>query len=332
MENQRSPIFGADRNEGFRKCGIVGCGSVGSAIAYALMQTGWFTELVLLDTNTKKAAGEAADLRHGLPFHTPMTIRAGGYPDLVDCGVILLTAGALPTEGQSRNELARINARILRTAVNNIAIYNQTAVLLTVTDPVDLLSFVIHRASGYPACRVLGIGTVLATARLKQLVGDHLGVDSRNVHSFVIGEHGEGEFPIWSSANISGVDLPHFCDACARGYRREELNGLFQKAKQDARETLLAKGSACYAIAESVKRILSAIIHDENTVLPVSALLTGEYGLRDVYMSLPCLVNRRGVSRVLEIPLDQEETQRLHQSAASLQRALGELEEIGFGV
>lgn len=332
MENQYLETFGSDRVCGFRKCGIIGCGNVGATTAYALMQTGWFSDLILLDLNTKKAQGEAADLRHGLPFHSPMSIYAGNYSDLADCGIIIITAGANQRPGETRMDLARTNAKIFRSIVNNIIIYNQKAILLIVTNPVDVLSHVAWRASGFPANRVIGSGTVLDTARLKQLVGDHLGVDSRNVHSFIIGEHGDSELPVWSSANISGVDLPHYCESCARGYNKKELDTLFQEAKNSAYGIIEAKGATYYAIAESIKRIVAAIIHDENTILPVSALVTGHYGLQDVYMSLPCMVSRSGVARVLEIPLNQEETQRLHASASALRRALDDLDAVGLGV
>ena len=311
-----------------RKCGIIGCGNVGATTAYTLMQTGWFSEMVLLDINQKKAEGEAADLRHGLPFHTPMQIYAGGYADLADCGIIMITAGASQKPGESRMDQARTNARIFRSIVNNIVIYNQKAILLVVTNPVDVLSYVAHRASGYPAARVIGSGTVLDTARLKQLLGNHLGVDSRNVHSFIIGEHGDSELAVWSSANISGVDLPRYCESCSKGYEPAELDRLFQQVKDSAYRILEAKGATYYAIAESVKRIVSAILHDESTILPVSALVTGHYGLDDVYMSLPCVIGRGGIHQVLEIPLNDDELIRLRQSAKTLRQALTGLDPL----
>ncbi len=315
--------------DNLRKCGILGCGHVGATTAYTLMQTGWFSELILLDLDTKKAEGEAADLRHGLPFHTPMRIYAGGYSDLADCGVIILTAGVGQRTGESRLDQARVNARIIRSIVNNIAIYNQTAILLVVSDPVDLLSYVAFRASGYPAARVIGSGTVLDTARLKQLLGHHLGVDSRNVHSFLIGEHGDNELAVWSSANISGVNLACFCESSSKGYDPMQLDRLFHQVKESAYRIAEAKGAGCYGVAESIKRIVSAIVHDESTILPVSALVSGHYGLEDVYMSLPCVVGRGGIRQVLEIPLDDGEGIRLRQSAKSLRLALKALDPLG---
>lgn len=330
MDKQYSDIFGAEKPCGFRKCGIIGCGNVGATTAYTLMQTGWFSEMVLIDLNAKKAEGEAADLRHGLPFHTPMNIHAGNYSDLTDCGIIIITAGANQKPGETRMDLLRTNTKIFRSIVNDIVIYNQKAILLVVTNPVDVLSYVTFRASGFPANRVIGSGTVLDTARLKQMVGNHLGVDSRNVHSFIIGEHGDSELPVWSSANISGVDLQRYCESCGRGYDKAVLDELFDEVKNSAYRIIEAKGATFYAIAESVKRIVSAIIHDENSILPVSALVDGHYGLEDVYMSLPCVICREGIRQVLEIPLDEEETARLNQSATALRKAIDELDPIGY--
>lgn len=330
MERQYTERSGTEKPCGFRKCAIIGCGNVGATTAYTLMQTGWFSEMVLIDLNMQKAEGEAADLRHGLPFHTPMRIHAGNYSDVADCGIIIITAGAGQKPGESRMDLVRTNTKIYRSIVNDIVIYNQKAILLIVTNPVDVLSYVAFRASGYPSNRVIGSGTVLDTARLKQLVGNHLKVDSRNVHSFIIGEHGDSELPVWSSANISGVDLPHYCESCAYGYDRAVLDGLFDEVKNSAYRIIEAKGATYYAIAESVKRIVSAIIRDENTILPVSALVNGHYGLEDVYMSLPCIVCRDGIRQVLEIPLDREEEARLHQSAKALRAAIDGLDPIGL--
>ncbi|MBQ8416228.1 MAG: L-lactate dehydrogenase [Clostridia bacterium] len=309
-----------------RKCAIIGCGNVGATTAYTLMQTGWFSEMVLIDINLKKAEGEAADLAHGLPFHAPMDIYAGDYADLVDCGLIIITAGANQKPGETRMDLVRTNARIFRSIVSNITIYNQNAILLVVTNPVDVLSYVTWKISGFPSSRVIGSGTVLDTARLKQLLGSHLGVDSRNVHSFIIGEHGDSELPVWSSANVSGVDLNHYCESCGRGYDKRTLDSLFRDVRDSAYKIIEAKGATYYAIAESVKRIVAAILRDENTILPVSALVDGHYGLDGVYMSLPCIVSRSGVKQVLEIPLDHEEENKLRHAAKTLQNAVRELD------
>ena len=321
--------FSLTEGVNFRKCGIVGVGHVGATVAYSLMQTGWFSELVLLDINQKKAKGEADDLSHGLPFHAPMDIYAGTYTDLADCGVIVITAGANRKPGETRLDPAHVNAQIFRSIVNNIAIYNQNAILLVVTNPVDILTYVTYHASGYPVNRVIGSGTVLDTARLKQALGEYLEVDGRQVHSFIIGEHGDSELAVWSSANISGVDLPRYCESCSKGYDPTALDAIFQEVKNSAYKIIEAKGATYYAIAESVKRIIAAIVRDENAILPVSTLVSGHYGLEDVCMSLPCVVNRQGIHRILEIPLNDEEHRRLQSSAATLRRVLDDLEHFG---
>ncbi|MBR2721493.1 MAG: L-lactate dehydrogenase [Clostridia bacterium] len=327
MEQKKLSVFSPPERVRLRKCAVIGCGNVGATVAYTLMQTGWFSEMVLIDIDTKKAEGEASDLAHGLPFHSPMDIYAGDYPDLSECGLIIITAGANQQRGETRMDLLRTNARIFQSIVEKITRYNRDAILLVVTNPVDVLTRVAYQVSGYPACRVIGSGTVLDTARLKQLVGSYLGVDSRNVHSFIIGEHGDSELVVWSSANVSGVDLHRYCDSCGRGYDKTVLDSLFREARDSAYQIIDAKGATYYAIAESVKRIVAAIVRDENTILPVSALVDGHYGLEDVFMSLPCILNRSGVKQVLEIPLNEEEENRLHRSARTLKGAFEELSE-----
>ncbi len=325
MEQNQPRQFPVPNRVQIRKCAIIGCGNVGATVAYTLMQTGWFSEMVLIDINKKRAEGEASDLTHGLPFHAPMDIYAGDYPDLVECGLIIVTAGANQQPGESRMDLLRTNAKIFQSIFESVARYNQEAILLVVTNPVDVLTQVAFKVSGFPSNRVIGSGTVLDTARLKQLVGRYLGVDSRNVHSFIIGEHGDSELPVWSSANVSGVDLHRYCDSCGRGYDRAVLDSLFREARDSAYQIIESKGATYYAIAESVKRIVAAIVRDENTILPVSALVDGHYGLEDVYMSLPCIINRSGVKQVLEIPLNEEEENRLNRSARTLRGAITEI-------
>ena len=313
-------------NANLRKCAVIGCGNVGATVAYTLMQTGWFSDMVLIDINRKKAEGEANDLRDGRPFHTPMNIFAGDYPDLADCGLIIITAGANQRSGETRMDLLHTNTRIFRSIVNGITENNRSAILLIVTNPVDVLSYVTWKLSGFPANRVIGSGTVLDTARLKQSVGQHLGVDSRNVHSFIIGEHGDRELPVWSSANVSGVDLNRYCETTGKRFDSETRDRLFHEIRDSAYRIIEAKGATYYAIAESVKRIVSAIVRDENYILPVSALADGHYGMEGIYMSLPCIVGREGIRQVLEIPLNREEEERLQKAAVALQEAGRELE------
>lgn len=314
-----------------RKCAIIGCGFVGATTAYTLMQSGMFSEMVLIDIDKKKAEGEAADLGHGLPFHAPMDIYAGDYSDLSDCFLIIITAGANQKPGETRIDLVRRNVTVFTSIVSSIVKYNDEAILLVVTNPVDILTHVTCKLSGFPPERVIGSGTVLDTARLKYLIGRKLGVDSRNVHSFIIGEHGDSELPVFSSANISGIDLNHFCgtgthyklcDACDTA----SLFELFEDAKNSAYHIIENKGATYYAIAESVKRIVTAIIKDENAILPVSALLEDYYGISNLCLGVPCVVGKSGIQNVLEIPLDARELSLLRESANKLRGIVDELE------
>lgn len=312
-----------------RKCAIIGCGNVGATTAFALMQSEMFSEILLVDIDKHRAAGEASDLEHCLPFLSPMTIKVADYKDLSDCAMIIITAGASQKAGQTRIDLVRQNVKIFESIVSEVIRYNKDAILLIVTNPVDILTYVSLKISGFPPNRVIGSGTVLDTARLKQLVGNHLGVDSRNVHTFIIGEHGDSELAVWSSANISGVDLESFCSAndSSDCYKcsSQALHEIYNNVKNSAYKIIEAKGATYYAIAMSVKKIVSAIVRDENAILPVSTLVTGHYGLEEVCMGLPCIVGKEGIKRVLEIPLDSTELESLKASASKLKKITDEM-------
>ena len=308
-----------------RSCAIIGCGNVGAATAYALMHSKLLSRLVMIDINTKKAFGEAEDISHALPFNAPMEIVAGDYPDIADCGIIIITAGVNQTPDQTRLDLLQKNAKIFRGIVDNIIEYNKEALILVVTNPVDILTYITLAESGFPSSRVIGSGTVLDTARLKEKVGKYLGVDSRNVHSFVIGEHGDSEVAVWSSANVSGIDLDSYCSERKMEFDRSELDRLAAEVMTSAYRIIEAKGATYYGIADSVRRIVSAIVNDEHTILPVSTKLSGEYGVFDVCMGIPCIVGRNGIEQILEIPLDKTEKSRFMNSASSLKDAISQL-------
>ncbi len=308
-----------------QKCAIIGCGQVGATCAFSLMQSGLFSEMVLLDVNRRKAEGEAMDLMHGLPFLSPMQIYAGDYCDLDDASLIIIAAGANQRPGETRIDLLHRNGEIFRAIITQIVRHTQDAILLVVSNPVDVLTYVTLKLSGYPPNRVIGSGTVLDTARLKHLVGAELGVDSRNVHTFIIGEHGDSELAVWSSANVSGVDLSHFyriCETCPG--EMEGLHALFTDVRDSAYHIIEAKGATYYAIALAVNRIVASIVRDENSILPVSTAVDGHYGLEDVCLGLPAIVGRNGVREVLQIPLNEEEHRRLLASAAKLKEIITE--------
>ncbi len=308
-----------------QKCAVIGCGFVGASIAFSLVQEEMFSELVLIDINQTKAEGEAMDLSHGLPFVHPMKIYAGTYADLADCFLIIITAGAGQRPGETRLELVRKNVEIFRDMIPQITAVTQDARLLIVSNPVDVMTYAAWKLSGYPPEHVIGSGTVLDTARLKYLLGAHLGVDSRSVHAFIIGEHGDSELAVWSSANISGVDLDSFCDICG-ACDGETLHRLYEDVRTSAYKVIEKKGATYYAIALAVTRIARAIVREEHSVLPVSAYVNGHYGVSDVYFGVPSIVGAEGIEKVLDIPLDGSEQQQLEHSVQTLKDVIAGLD------
>lgn len=309
-----------------RKVGIIGCGFVGATIAFALMQRGLFSEMVLLDVNRSKAEGEAMDLSHGLPYTSPMEIYAGDYRDLQDCALIIITAGANQKPGETRLDLTRKNLQILRSILPRITATAFSGIMLIVSNPVDILTYEAKRISGYPDNRVIGSGTVLDTGRLKYLLSRRLLVDSRSVHAFIIGEHGDSELPVWSSANISGIDLNHFCELRGMENYETALRQIYEDVRDSAYTIIENKTATYYGIAMTVARIAACIIRDERTVLPVSTILHGEYGLEGLALSIPSIIGKNGVETVLEIPLDDTESEALISSATQLMEVIKDLE------
>ncbi len=310
-----------------QKCAVIGCGFVGSTIAYTLMDHSIFSEMVLIDVNDKKAEGEAMDLNHGLPFISPMKIYNGDYSDLEDAYVIIIAAGTGQKAGETRTELVDRNVEIFKNIVPNITKYNKDCIILVVSNPVDILTYVTYKLSGFESNRVIGSGTVLDTGRLKYLVGEHLGVDSRNVHSFIIGEHGDSELAVWSSANISGIDLNDYCHITGKKYDPQTLEDMYIQVRDSAYKIIEGKGATYYAIGQATLRIVKSIVKNQKSVLPVSCLVDGHYGLENMYMGLPAIVGSDGVSNVLEIPLNAEEGQRLRSSARLLKSIIDKISD-----
>lgn len=305
-----------------RKLAVIGCGFVGSASAFALMQSGLFSEMVLIDANRARAEGEALDISHGLPFAKPMKIYAGDYPNLADASLIVVTAGAGQKPGETRLDLVKKNVSIFRSIIPSITQYNKEAILLIVANPVDILTYAAAKLSGFPENRVFGTGTVLDTARLKYLLGEHLQVDSRAVHAFILGEHGDSEIVAWSSANVSGLPLHNFCEM--RGYFDHDaaMETLAAGVKNSAYEIIDKKGATYYGIAMSVRRVCEAIVRDEKSILPVSSVQHGSYGIQDVALSLPAVVGKDGVETIVPIALSEEEIAALRASAQTLKDVL----------
>ena len=308
-----------------RKAAVIGCGFVGASIAFRFLQQGLFSELVLLDANQAKAEGEAIDLSDGLPYAAPMTITAGTYDDITDCALVVITAGANQKPGETRLDLIGKNAAILRSILAEITARDFGGILLIVSNPVDVLTYTAWKLSGYPRERVIGSGTVLDTGRLKQLLGEELGVDSRNIHAFIVGEHGDSELAVWSEANVSGLDLEDFCRIRGRALDKEEMDRLYREVRDSAYEIIRRKGATYYGIAMAVGRIAACIVKDERAVLPVSVVLSGQYGLEGLALSIPSIVGRNGLKEILEIPLSGEERQALDASARQMKAAIASL-------
>jgi L-lactate dehydrogenase len=302
----------------FHKVAIIGCGFVGSASAFALMQSGLFTEMVMVDANRDRAEGEALDISHGIPFAKPMKIYAGDYDDITDASIAVITAGANQQPGETRLDLIKKNVSIYQSIIPEIAKRGFNGILLIVSNPVDILTYEAIHLSGYPENRVIGSGTVLDTARLKYNLGEHLEIDSRSVHAFIIGEHGDSEIVAWSSANVSGIPLNTFCEL--RGYynHSEAMARIADEVKNSAYVIISKKKATFYGIAMSVKRICESIVRDEKSILPISSMFHGEYGVSDVCLSIPSIVGRGGMESHVEISLNTEEIEQLQKSSATI--------------
>ena len=309
-----------------RKVAIVGCGFVGSASAFSLMQSGLFSEMVLIDVDRNRAEGEALDISHGLPFARPMNIYAGDYTDVGDAAIIVVTAGAAQKPGETRLDLVKKNVSIFKGIIPEIAKQDFRGILLIVSNPVDILTYVAWKLSGLPENRVIGSGTVLDTSRLKYVLGEHLGVDSRSVHAFIVGEHGDSEIAVWSSANVSGIPLDTFCEMRGHFQHEESTQAIAEKVKNSAYDIIENKRATYYGIAMSVKRICEAIVRDEKSILPVSGMMHGEYGIEDVVLSMPAIVKKDGIETQVPISMNEEEQEKLKKSAAMLKDVIKELE------
>jgi len=329
----RCIFFGENKMKNNQKCAVIGCGNVGATTAYTLMQSGLISELVLIDINKRKAEGEALDLLHSMPFYSPVNIYSGDYCDLIDCGIVIITAGANQKVGESRTDLVKTNAKIFKSIIDSVCKYTTTATIIVVTNPVDVLTYEVLKQSSLPPNRVIGSGTVLDSARLKYLLGNHFGVDPRNVHAFIIGEHGDSELAVWSSANISGIDLDSYCYRCNKyNCDFKKLEQICESVKHSAYRIIEAKGATYYAIADATRRIVSAIIRDEKAILPVSVYPDGKYGLDGICIGLPCIVGKDGIEKVLEIPLSADENEKLMRSARSIKKTIAEIESIPVSI
>ncbi|MEF8880969.1 MAG: L-lactate dehydrogenase [Halapricum sp.] len=308
------------------KVAIVGTGDVGSTTAFALMNSGTVSEIALIDIDREKAEGEAMDLSHGGAFVEPVDIYVGDYEDCWDADVVVITAGTSQKPGETRMELLERNVDIFEDMVPQITErIDPETVLLVVTNPVDILSYVTWKVSNLPYERIIGSGTVLDTARFKQVLSQHCDVAAQNVHAYVIGEHGDSEVPVWSSAHLAGMPFDDYCAACLRDCGPDIKEHISEKVAGAAYEIIEKKGATYYAVALATTEVIDAIVRNEDTILTVSTLLQGQHGIDDVYLSLPTIVNRRGVRQVLEYDLTEDEHEQLVASAETLKNKIDEL-------
>lgn len=304
------------------KIAIVGTGRVGSTFAYTLAASGLVRKVVLIDADRARAEGEAMDIAHGMPFHAPAAVTAGGMEDAAGAAVTVIAAGTAQRPGERRPELIRRNVDVLRGIVSAVVDANPDGLLLITTNPVDALTFVALRLSGLPPARVFGSGTTLDTARLRMELAAHYGVDARNVHAYVLGEHGDSEFVAWSGANLANVQLHEYCRLTGMTCSHEDMRVIGLRVRNAAYDIIRRKGATNFAIAAALTRVIEAVVRDESSVLTLSTLVDGPYGVRDVCLSLPAVVDRSGIRRILPIPLSDDELASLHRSADAVRSAI----------
>ncbi|MFD2655442.1 L-lactate dehydrogenase [Gracilibacillus thailandensis] len=311
----------AIRKTKLRKVVIIGTGLVGTSYAYALLNQGVVNELVLIDLDQAKAEGEARDLNHGMAFGNPMRIKAGDYQECHNADLVVITAGANQKPGETRLDLVTKNAKIFKGIIEKVMDVDFQGIFVVATNPVDILTHLTREISGLPKERVIGSGTILDTARFRYLLGEHFEVDPRNVHAYIIGEHGDSELPVWSHVQIGGVPLSQYA-GIDNFYQNQAMTEIFENVRDAAYHIIERKGATYYGIGLGLVRLTKAILNNENAILTVSAKLEGQYGLNDLYLGVPVLLNENGIREVIELELTKKENQQLHQSAEVIQEMI----------
>lgn len=305
---------------------VVGDGFVGSTTAYTIMLGGLFSEIVIIDINEDKAEGDALDIAHGVSLVKPVKVYAGDYTDCKDADIVVITAGVGQSPGETRLDLLKRNVSVMKSITENIMQHApKDIILLMVTNPVDILTYVVHKISGLPKNQVLGSGTVLDTSRLKYLISKKTGIDARNCHTYIIGEHGDSEVAAWSITNIGGMSMHEFCRYTGK-CNINDLSEMYEDVKNAAYEIINKKGATYYAIAVAVARIVECIAGDENSILTVSSVFSGEYGIENVALSVPTKVGGDGIEKILEVPFSRDEMKGLINSAETLKEQIQLLE------
>lgn len=307
------------------KVAIIGAGMVGATCAYAMMIKGVASDIVLVDINKEKAEGEIKDLNHGASFVRHVDITAGTYEDCAGADVIVVTAGAAQKPGETRLDLVNRNVKIFKSIIPELERVAPEAILLIASNPVDIMTYVTLKISNYPKERVIGSGTLLDSSRFRYLLSEHYSIDARNIHAYILGEHGDSEIPAWSIANVGGMSVADFCSQCVKNCGGLEREKIFHSTKNAAYEIIRAKGSTYYAIGLALVEIVQAILRDENSVMPVSCLLEGHLGISGVCLSVLAVVGRNGITNMLDLHLSDEEMAGLKKSADVLRKVIDEI-------
>ena len=310
------------------KVSIIGCGNVGIRYAYSLMINGCARQITLVDYFKDKAEGEAIDLSHGAPFTPSVNVTAGTYEDIKDSDLVVVTAGKKQKQGQTRIDLLKDNVNLFKSIIPEIMKYAPDAILLIASNPVDILTYAAYKISGKPANKVIGSGTLLDSARFRYEIAKHCDIDARSVHAYVLGEHGDSEFPVWSKATVGGVNIENHCMLCDNKKdcnHKERLTTIFNNVKNSAYKIIEKKGETSYGIGLALTRITESILLNENSVLPVSVLVKNFYGVNDVYLSLPSVINSNGIRQVQQIEFNEKEKTSFINSAKIMKDLLNEI-------
>lgn len=307
-----------------RKVSIIGAGFVGATTAYALMNSGIATEICIYDINMDKAVGEVMDLVHGTSFVKPVNVYAGSLEETKDSDIVIITAGVGQKEGETRLDIIGKNYKVFQGFVPEIARLSPNSILLVVSNPVDVLTYITYKLSGFPKERVIGSGTVLDTSRLKYVLGKYFNVNNTNIHSYVIGEHGDSEVVTWSNGRVGGEDFDMYAKQLDLEWDNDIKKVIEEDVKNAAYEIISRKKATYFAVALAVNRIVEAIFRNENSILTVDSLFEGQYGIEDMYLAIPTIVNRGGAQEIIQISLADDELNRLKESASILKKHLNE--------
>lgn len=316
------------QNDDLKKVVLVGTGFVGMSMAYSILNTGGIDELVLIDVDQEKAVGEAMDISHGLPYSkSSLKVKAGNYDDCKDADIVVITAGAAQKPNQTRLELASINAKIMKSITEQIMASGFDGIIIVASNPVDLMSYVVQRVSGLPTSRVIGSGTILDTARLRYLLSEHLNIASTNIHAYILGEHGDSSFVPWMNTYIGCKSMMEYI--VEMNIDMNEMHKIYKEVQQAAYEIIKRKHATYYGIGLALNRLITAILSNENAVLTVSAYQQGEYRQEGLYIGVPAIINRQGISKIMTMHLNDVDQQKFDNSCKTLKEIIDkELEAI----